>query len=559
MRTLVVGTGISAAAYIATINQDLGAEYIGGPYLWQGMPQDHTLDHPKNLLVGNLLGNSQDRKVNTPPQVSSDFLVKDFVNLVEAVLNQAKPFWAPDTTVVSITRVSDGYSVGLSIPEIGPVSISVDQVILANGTGPAYIPTVPGDSNQEINIPVESYKGHVIAANDFLSPQWSPPDNGKCEGKTVAIYGDSVITSWVAEQAHIRGMKVVLWFTRPGSGNEAWNANARFKEAFPPGSPNTKVQADFDNVRKVLSLQEVILNEDESIKIGLSLQNESGQTVGYAIDFLVYALGAGHAPNAGIPTILDEDIKSRLIPYYDKNLAISSTPALLAIGTEDKSLMIVGSALNSSAGFDLGTLKSTLKDLRRKKLQEQELPVSADDLAVEKTIDSIASYAQISDSLPLAARPAEGIALVMASIEALNDYMPVKGVDRSSHNEHLHVYSVDQGINFNTSNRTQLAVYLAAMRQELDPFTANLAVKLIVHLRTPAGNMFGLRDDQVERIIETAQQWVELSREQNGDFEKKRLEWEKQNGIDTYLDLCVNFLTTDDNWKQHWQKYGIQC
>src|SRR6185437_15550850 len=137
-----------------------------------------------------------------------------------------------------------------------------------------------------------------------------------------------------------------------------------------------------------------------------TFRNEAGDVILQAVDLLVYSLGAEHSARAGVRRMLHGTLAQQLVAFYDRSQAISSRAALLAVGPADRSLMIVGSAMSSAAGF-----------------RGDDLRVQGDPL---RTLGAHGRYADIADSLPPAARPTEGIAMVMASIEALNEYMPAK-------------------------------------------------------------------------------------------------------------------------------------
>ncbi|MFM9437990.1 hypothetical protein ACFDR9_005093 [Janthinobacterium sp. CG_23.3] len=59
MRTLIIGRGISAAAYLATLctaegNQHDEVNAVGLPHLWAKLPANHAMGQPSNLLAANL-------------------------------------------------------------------------------------------------------------------------------------------------------------------------------------------------------------------------------------------------------------------------------------------------------------------------------------------------------------------------------------------------------------------------------------------------------------------------------------------------------------------------
>lgn len=575
-KTIVIGTGISAAAYLVSVqqyltslNQSLGDVYqVGGRDLWHSVHRGHAMGQPRQLLTGNLLGSGRsDRGFTNTPTTGTNFMQAGiFADLVQHHLDLHSHANIPETYVSRICAAGQGYSLQLSGSVGG--KIKCDKVIIAMGPGPARALTVGEKNPTDVNI--KEFGGYIVGGNEFMDPNWKMPNNESIEDCTVAVYGGSATAAWVVELADMRKMKVLSWFTRPGSGNKPWDENARFSEAFPPGKRNSEVEKNFRGIRTVRKLISITQNSI-SKKLTLTFKNEHEQTIVEVVDILVYALGAEHSLKRGIRTILDEELQKSLVAFYDKNLAISSRPSLLAIGTEDRSLMIIGSAMSSEAGFTRDSL--WLQGDPRKEIKDN-------------TKEKLASYREISATLPPAARPTEGIAMVMAGIEALNEYMPVRVAEHSRlamfstpqlttsssktlkkgslnpnrGQDKLHDIDFVWDINFNTSNRTQLAVYIA-QTTDLPPFSANLAVALILRLRTLPGNVLGLSDPNIKNIISVAEYYGrELVRlNPQIDVDEKRLKYDQYWGVDRFLDICAEHATTDTAWKRFWKNFNIEC
>ena len=264
----------------------------------------------------------------------------------------------------------------------------------------------------------------------------------------------------------------------------------------------------------------------------LTLVDKDKEKTVVVADVLVFALGSTHLrTRGGIPEIIDAPLHEKLHAYYDHNRAISDNACLLAIGTEDRSLMIVGASMHSQAGF------TALSGM------------SVRHPRYEPALNQLSSYAELNQTLPPAARPPEGIAMVMAGIEALNGFMPVTA-STAIPNE----YDQRWDINFNTSNRTQLGAYLAHTT-DLEPYAANLAVALIVWLRTAIP--LGLSDPQVATIISVAQFWTERYRLDNPGMNDMRLAMQQRYGQDLFLDIQLRVLTSDEPAWQFWRRYSI--
>jgi hypothetical protein len=551
--TIVIGTGISAIAYLRSFERDLGTvTALGGPDLWNQMDPHHQMGQPMPLLTGNLLGRGRAVRGFATVTGGSFLRAGVFAEAMRFYLARETQIRLSDRMVTEIrAREGGGYRVSGRYRE-DPFVLEVDNVIIALGTGPNRALTAGEDGKLEVD--VAGMGGYVTGGTEFLSPDWRMPQDLDPRGRHVAIYGGSATAAWAVEAAEMRGMSVVLWFTRPDERSGSWDAAGRFAAAFPAGGRNTHVEEAFADRRAVLRLTKVKFFQKAQF-IGLTFRNEAGDVILQAVDLLVYSLGAEHSARAGVRRMLHGTLAQQLVAFYDRSQAISSRAALLAVGTADRSLMIVGSAMSSAAGF-----------------RGDDLRVQGDPL---RTLGSLGRYADIADSLPPAARPTEGIAMVMASIEALNEYMPARVAEGSREavytvpqvghdyyynpeggQQRRHAIDFEWDINFNTSNRTQLAVYLA-QTTDLDPFTANLTVALIVHLRTR--NAFGLSDLQVQSIQDVAEAYVRLRRELDDTFEGYRYLGDRMLGADRVITLCVEGMTTSGDWVAFWQRYGIRC
>jgi hypothetical protein len=553
--TVVIGTGISAAAYLLSVSRDLGRiTALGNPDLWNQMDPAHRMGQPTPLLTGNLLGHGRvDRGFSQDPRQPEFMRAGLFATAMRYYLRTRSHFRVPDSFVEKIVRRPNRqYRVSFCAGH-ERFYTDVDNVIIAMGTGPSRALMAGEDGRLEVN--VSGMGGHVLGGNEFLSPAWTMP-HGDCRGKDVVVYGGSATAAWVVEMAEMRGMNVVCWFTRPGDGSTGWDPASRFRDAFPAGGRNRQLEEDYRGVRVVRRLTHIKFYPGANF-LGMTFRNQAGQKVLLVADIFVYALGAEHTRNAGVRRMLDQTLQDQLVAFYDRNLAISARPSLLAVGTPDSSLMIVGSAMSSSAGFGGG-----------------ELTLQGDPT---QRLSTLARYADISNTLPPSARPTEGIAMVMASVEALNEYIPVRTAQnarlvtytapRLTHTGERNPYGGRQrrrivdfewDINYNTSNRTQLAVFLA-QTTDLSPFAANLAVALIVHLRTRAQNVFGLSDPKVQLIIAVAEAFARIGRATVENLEDVRYRSDRTLGVDHFVTVCVHALTTDPDWVNYWRRYSISC
>jgi hypothetical protein len=150
--------------------------------------------------------------------------------------------------------------------------------------------------------------------------------------------------------------------------------------------------------------------------------------------------------------------------------------------------------------------------------------------------------------LPPNAQVSDGIAVTVSTLEALNNYMPVTSANDGK--------SLKWNINFNTSNRTQLAAFLADTT-DADPFTANLQVALLIYLRSK--NNFGLSETQVDFVLDLVEQFVIKLRQKIPTLDQERLNWDKLYGADKFLESYVKLMTTGAKWPTFWQKQQIKC
>ena len=522
--TIVIGTGISATAYLAALSKARpgglrDVSFTGGPDLWRKMDPAHRMGQPEHLLTGNLLPGR--RNFQEPLAGQGQFMTAaEFTGLLQEEMSRTHAVHVPDTTVKKIRRSSaGGYAVEGSYPG-EDFSVNCERVVLAMGPGPARALTQVVDKRPA---DVPSFGNRVVGGVEFLSPQWTLPEGVKRDA-TIAVNGGSATAAWVVEQARVRGLTVVLWFTRPGGSG--------FGGAFPPGDRNAEVERETSDVRKEMTLVNVARPGERADRpLALTLTAPGASPAVYTVDLLVYALGSTHITDGGIPRIVDSALHDDLRAFYDHNRTIDDSAALLALGTKDKKLMIVGAAMFSKAGFG---------DRHGMSVQNRD---------VDLTLGMLGSYADISRTLPPAARPPEGIAMVMAGIEALTEFMPVtRGA--GARND----FNLDWSINFNTSNRTQLAAWMAHAT-DLEPFAANLAVALIVTLR--GGITLGLSTGQVRKIMVFASRWVRNYRQANAHMDAMRKDYDKRYHDDTFLNMHVHLLTTDDMLIGQWRDMGI--
>jgi hypothetical protein len=195
MRTLIIGTGISAASWVATAQRQYREERIavGDPHLWQKLDPRHAMGQPRTLLTGQLLG-AQDRGFSHPGR--HGFMgTQEFAELVDRRL--ARGTEEVDRGWVTMIRPIHGgrhkYTVDIDVPTLGgPITVYVDRIIIATGPGPLR-PLEMTTDNERVD--VSGMGGHVVSGNDFLAPDWRPPKT-MFSTRSVAIYGGSATAAW---------------------------------------------------------------------------------------------------------------------------------------------------------------------------------------------------------------------------------------------------------------------------------------------------------------------------------------------------------------------------
>src|SRR5689334_14043349 len=90
LKTLIVGTGVAAAAYTKTKPAAFGEQRkaIGGAHLWQNTRIDakHKMGQPKQLLTGNVLA---DRQRSQAPKGGEFLRAGEFAELTDKALTES--------------------------------------------------------------------------------------------------------------------------------------------------------------------------------------------------------------------------------------------------------------------------------------------------------------------------------------------------------------------------------------------------------------------------------------------------------------------------------------
>jgi hypothetical protein len=258
--------------------------------------------------------------------------------------------------------------------------------------------------------------------------------------------------------------------------------------------------------------------------VELTLKGESASEFTKLVDQVIFCIGGNPAASAAIAKLVDFRLVNALEPLKDQNRMVSDGAGVLAWATPTRSLIIVG-----AAAFNFQS----------------------------QTYDKKPQAAPMA-FLPPNAQVPDGIAVAISTIEALNAYMPVQPTGQPFDQSFRASASqpVQWNINFNTSNRTQIAAYIASTT-DTDAFTANLQVVVILYLRSK--NNFGLSESQITFVMKSIADNVSFLRKSIPDFDERRKFQEKTLGVDKRLHDYLDVYTTSTVWKSHWASAQINC
>ncbi len=462
---IIIGQGTATEVYRATLSPADGFDTIvlGPKGLWATLPGEHRMGQTPELL--HLPGQpvpEHSTATGTTEQGMTGFL--DVHSYQQGLLDLAKQNDQRPGSIVKIqvgkdkikldeiraTSVTRGGRVGqLIVRTTEPkLSLIADQVILATGIGPQSKP--------------EGKITHGTPANRLGYPQLMEGieylDSKGPYGKSVAVFGGSATAAWVATEALARADEMI-WFTRSGG--------SLFNGCTLPGDRNYQILQATLNLRMVADLERIDylpeIREGGKLlrmpKVQLALKLANGLTKVCLVDQLIYSIGGDRDGSGAISNILSAELRKDLEPLKDHNRVISDGNGVLALATPDRSLLVIGAATYNYA-------TDTFK--------KQTAPMA---------------------TLPTASQVPDGIAMITASLQAVNSYMPFKQ-DKDG-------YVTENGLNINLANRDQLAVYLAVFFPDLSPLKCNEIVTRIISVRgskTP-GMEFGITRDRFYQII----------------------------------------------------------
>jgi hypothetical protein len=532
MIRIIIGAGTSAAVFRKAISQTIDEEVFTNPRAalvklsqtvqvgqtepWHRRGQ-HKMGQPASIVGGQMLPGSErsyQQATGKPEQVISEQFVADFLKGFQTSSTFAEQLdrlqqinGQRDQALVFDRQTVKRVARSTIMRDYIDVTLSNDMVL--HGTQ-VIIATGPGAEKQ---YPANMFTGdkpldwQVLSGPDFMESR--PPEGARYDlgtrPWTVAVSGGSATAAWSVETALIRGYRVETWFQRLAEKGDN-DKQTRFAAAFPPGNRNFMVRSVLNEVGRVINLTkiEVVAGTNALVwprrVVALTFGDKEPPIY---VDQFVYSIGSDFDGAGAIGPMLSTELKNELRPYRDFDRVVSDDgSAVLALGTDDRSLFIVGSAVFNAIGAT--AMHTALDNTKTAKATYQNV--------------TGANYAQIAKTLPESAVPPEGIGLIMASIEAFTNFMPVaKGTQTATftvpqnltEKGKTHLPNPRAGqkvtldtrfewdINLNTANRNQIAAWIASTT-DLTPCAANLAVALIVEIR--AKRTFGLQNERIEMI-----------------------------------------------------------
>ena len=530
---VIIGQGTASEVYQFTGSQGEFETIVIGPRgLWSVLPATHAMGQPPHLLAlpGQQVPGFQAPTGKTPQGLQKFLDVNTYQsNLRELSKSQTGP--RVEYPNLKVTSIEPGDNDSLMVKVTDPTCPSLagfkaDQVVIASGIGPQK--QLP-----DVKIPVEGTPDTTLGFKqieegiDYLT-------HADRLGNEVIVYGGAATGAWVAAEVyehmqHKKDWHDWYWMAAPGGSG--------FSKSVLPGDRNaaivqqTQFQKRYEIKKAVYRAKEELRKASDGDSgrpdrpmVELTLKGEQGNEFPYFVDQLIFCIGGNPASSGSIAAMLDDSLIAKLAPLEDQNRMVSDGKGVLAWSTPKRDLIIIGAAtFNFQEPFF--------------KKQVQAAPMA---------------------TLPPNAQVPDGIAVAISTIEALNAYMPVKplGVPTGPGFAQSAAQKVKWNINFNTSNRTQIAAYIASTT-DTEPFTANLQVALIVYLRSK--NNFGLNESQVELILKNVADNIRILRGNNPDLDAKRLGIDKVLGPDKHLQFYIDAMTQSDSWKSLWTSGGIQC
>lgn len=457
---LIIGAGVSAAVFLNTSSDGYKTVVVGEDGLWAKLVE-HPMGQPAHLL--HLPGSPPPSFTVANGEMSLDNFLSSgvFQQGVSEIVKGSRYGHNPSRKVRRISK---------SLTQPGNYvawfdtshALIVEKIVIATGIGaqrkPPKITGTPA--------PGVEYS-QVIEGIEFLEDEEQQVPN-----IDRAIYGGSATAAWVVDIASKHSPKM-NWLARPG-GSE-------FTGAVLPGARNAKI-IKLCETHNLQLLKEVTEVEYVGERLHIHVKDED---FCYIADQFIYSLGGDDNPTVTdhIYQVMDPDIRDDLSPILDASGALGTQyKSVLALGTSDNGVMIVGAATYNFTAMTVN-------------------PTSGKPVPTKKKPAPMAH-------LPWNAQVPDGIAVVVASISALNHYIPIKQRLTLNYQNTYQEYAItENNTNINLADANQLAVLFTLMFDELSANQVNdLVIRTIMaRSRKTKGSteVFGLSKRDFYNLIKS--------------------------------------------------------
>lgn len=456
---LIIGAGVSAAVFLSTSSDDYKTIVVGEDGLWAKLVE-HPMGQPAHLL--HLPGSPPPKFTVANGEMSLENFLSSgvFQQGVTETVNGSRYSHNPSRKVRRISKSltqPGNYVAWFNTTH----ALIVEKIIIATGIGAQRKPpSVKGTPAPDIEY------SQVIEGIEFLEQE-----EQQVSGIDRAIYGGSATAAWVVDIASKNSPKM-NWFARP-KGSE-------FTGAVLPGSRNAKI-IELCESHNLKLLKEVTEIEYVGKRLHIHVRDEE---FCYIADQFIYSLGGDDNPTVTdhIYQIMDPDIRDDLTPVLDESGALGRQyKSVLALANSDKGVMIVGAATYNFTSLAFNS-SGELRPTKKKPAPMAHLPWNA----------------QVPD----------GIAVVVASISALNHYIPIKQRLTLNYQNTYHEYAItENNTNINLADANQLAVLFTLMFDELSANQINDLVMRTIAARSiknkDSVDVFGLNKRDFYNVIKS--------------------------------------------------------
>ncbi len=451
---VIVGAGTAAAVFLRTVAGDGYTNVVvGSDGLWAQLP-DHPMGQPEHLLhlPGQPVPPYRTASGSTEEGLQKFLTSQTYQHVVAGMVSRHSFAFMRGDTVDKIEKNGDSR---LKVRVKDRLILLADQVILATGIGPQQKPPrIEGTPREDLGFTP------ILEGVEFLAlrgEQEPVIDRG--------VYGGSATAAWVTAVAYSTSPRL-CWFARPG-GSE-------FRGSDLPGVRNAKILQDTlaHGLRKLEEIEKIVVAGE---KLKLFIKDKDYY---YVADQFIYALGGDTraSPLGSIQSMLARELYEDLQPFKDINGALGTVnEGVLAWATSTKSVMIVGAATYNFA-----------------KPHKVGAPMS---------------------DLPWNAQVPDGIAMITASVSALNTFIPIKQKATKpldwEEGDWLDVEITENTTNINLADRNQLAVLFTLMFDEWPASSVNTLVERVIAWRSTTSTskdsyqVFGITPSEFLVLVRT--------------------------------------------------------